>query len=65
MITTTCLILLMPPAAPEPDVVPVDLLADELPEHAVAVMAAAHPSAATENLRRALMPGRYAANGHR
>jgi hypothetical protein len=40
--------------------VPVDLLVDELPEHAGRVTAAAHPIAATQNLRRALMPGRYA-----
>jgi hypothetical protein len=51
---------LISPAVLDPDVVPVDLLVDELPEHAVRVTAAAHPIAATQNLRRALMPGRYA-----
>ena len=63
MITTTCLILLMPLAALDADVVLVDLVLDELLEQAATVMAAAQPIAPIENLRRALMGGRYARKG--
>jgi hypothetical protein len=63
MITTTCLILPMPPAALDADVVLIDLVLEELLEQAATVMAAAHPIAPIEKLRRALMSGRYAPRG--
>jgi hypothetical protein len=63
MITTTCLILLMPLVALDADVVLVDLVLEELLEQAATVMAAAHPIAPIENLRQALMSGRYAPKG--
>jgi hypothetical protein len=62
MMTTTCLILLIPPLPLDADVVLADLLLDELLEQAATVMAAAHPIAPIEKLRRACMPGRYASN---
>ena len=45
------------------DVVLVDLVLEELLEQAATVMAAAHPIAPIENLRQALMSGRYAPKG--
>ena len=45
------------------DVVLVDLVLEELLEQAATVMAAAHPIAPIENLRPALMSGRYAPRG--
>jgi hypothetical protein len=53
----------MPLAAFDADVVLVDLVLEELLEQAATVMAAAHPIAPTENLRRAPMSGRYAPKG--
>jgi hypothetical protein len=58
MITTTCLILLMPSAALDAEVVLVDLVLDELLEQAATAMTEAHPIAPRENLRRALTSGR-------
>jgi hypothetical protein len=66
MITTTCLILVMPLAPLDADVVLVDLVLDELLEQAATVMAAthpiAHPIAPMDNLRQARTWARYVPN---